>query len=158
MLLFHPSPSQLSWILLILLGHRFKSVDFPNLMTASNSADYHVTIFIFRWWYFESLEQFQEEALPKPPCAIHGPLVAKAQPIFLSFELLLPSMCKEERKQRQRLVYWSFIWNKTPMKRNCNYWFFSLEQYSFVSHFVFWAMYLWIIHFEVTTDFVCIHI
>ena len=35
----------------------------------------------------------------------------------LSFELLLPSMCKEERKQQQRLVYWSFIWNETPMKK-----------------------------------------
>ena len=99
MLLFHPSPSQLSWILLILLGHRFKSVDFPNLMTASNSADDHVTVFIFRWWYFESSEQFQEEAsFAKASLCNTWAFgckwdlrilfyVGRPQPIFLSFEL-----------------------------------------------------------------------
>ena len=34
----------------------------------------------------------------------------------LSFELLLPSMCKEERTQKQTSTYRSFIWSETPMK------------------------------------------
>ena len=34
----------------------------------------------------------------------------------LSFELLLPNMCKEERKQRQRSTYRSFTWSETPME------------------------------------------
>ena len=68
--------------------------------------------------------------MPKPPYAIHGPLAASEIWRFyslledfnsffflvLSFELLLPNMCKEERKQRQRSTYRSFTWSETPME------------------------------------------
>ena len=64
----------------------------------------------------------------------------------LSFALLLPSICKEERKQQQRSSYRSFIWSETPMKN------------SFVFHWISEECVCWIIHFELTIDFVYIHI
>ena len=36
--------------------------------------------------------------------------------LVLSLELLLPSMCKEERKQQQTSTYRSFTWSETPME------------------------------------------
>ncbi|KAL6329486.1 hypothetical protein AAG906_021181 [Vitis piasezkii] len=55
----------------------------------------------FRWWHFESLEQFQEEALPKPPYAIYGPLGA-----ILCFEFLLPCAKKKGMTKMDSLEFY----------------------------------------------------
>ncbi|RVW29929.1 hypothetical protein CK203_100315 [Vitis vinifera] len=47
-----------------------------NHIQCHSTAEYGFVPPKFRWWHFESLEQFPEEALPKPPYAIYGPLVA----------------------------------------------------------------------------------
>ena len=131
------------------------------------------TIFIFRWWYFESSEQFQEEAsFAKASLCNTWAFgckwdlrilfyLGRPQQIFLSFELWALSfysqVCAKKKESNNKDWFTEVLYGMRPNEKNCNYWFFSLEQYSFVSHFVFWAMYLWIIHFEVTTDFVYIH-
>ncbi|XP_034700925.1 putative disease resistance protein At3g14460 [Vitis riparia] len=45
-----------------------------NHIQCHSTAEYGFVPPKFRWWHFESLEQFLEGALPKPPYAIYGPL------------------------------------------------------------------------------------
>ena len=79
---------------------------------------------------------------------------------FFSFELwAFTSKHVQRRKKATTNVHLKkFYMEWDSHGKYCSYWFVNLEGYGFVSHWIFKECVCWIIHFELTIDFVYIHI
>ncbi|RVX04623.1 putative disease resistance RPP13-like protein 1 [Vitis vinifera] len=82
-----------------------------NHIQCHSTAEYGFVPPKFRWWHFESLEQFPEEALPKPPYAIYGPLVAKVRNDKDGFTGVLYGGFTSRPLDEQYRVKYYFHWN-----------------------------------------------